>query len=37
VTEGGRRQERQLTNDEWRSALAEHFGIDPTGLLPGAG
>ena len=34
VTEGGRRQERQLTNDEWRAALAEHFGIDPTGLLP---
>ena len=34
VTEGGKRHERQLTNDEWRRALEEQFGIDPTGLLP---
>lgn len=34
VTAGGQRQERQLTNDEWRRALVEHFGIDPSGLLP---
>ena len=32
VTEQGRRRERDLNEDEWRRALAEHFGIDPVGL-----
>ena len=32
VTEQGRRREQNLTEDEWRSALAEHFGIDTAGL-----
>ncbi len=34
VTEGGTRRERQVTEAEWRRALEEQFGIDPTGLLP---
>ena len=28
ITEHGRRQERELSEDEWRRALKEHFGVD---------
>ena len=27
VTEGGRREERILTEEEWTAALDEHFGV----------
>lgn len=36
VTDGGRRWERDLTDDEWRRALTEQFGLGLHGLDPAA-